>query len=392
MANAGQNQARLIGPTGIALFAVAATALILILALATAGDPPSEAQVTSGQVLWGAPGGPGAMGNPALGLGQGRGPQAGLQGGLQGQPVAALPVVFLRPAPAILPNQRPTHGFRGPCPQCHSYVTLNIQPSPWADWSTKPGRTPWLNSTGIAGNANGNLNALPESLTAAGQGPQPTLGMHPQLGAGNRPMVAQVPTSPPQQPGRPTVMDLQGRALVLMPFQEAHWQGIEVVPLTSGLAKVLKIAPNSRGVVLDDATMPADVLGFQAGDLITAIGGVPTPDLDSFIAASEKIRELRQIDVQVTRNNQSMTLNLRSAGARLGTANGETAPMIPAGSIAPHGYRGACTNCHHIGTNGNLAVDPGDLLTLTAPPILASQRTPPHRDRGKCSTCHKIVR
>jgi hypothetical protein len=353
--------------SGIILLVVAATVLILILALSTAGDPPSEARVSSGQVLWGPP----RAARNAMAPRQGRA-------------IATLPVVFLRPAPAILPNQQPTHGFRGPCPQCHSYVKLNIQPSPWADWSTKPGPTPWLNSTGVAGK----LNSLPESASAGG-------GVMPIMGGQRQPGMAQPGMANTQQQGlgpRPTVLDQKGRALPMMPYQEAHWQGIEVVPLTSGLAKVLKIPPNSRGVVLDDATMPADVSGFQAGDLITGIGGVATPDLDRFIDATNKVRELRQIDVQVTRKGQAMTLNLRSVRRRLGIANGETAPMIRAGAIAPHGYRGACTNCHHIGNNGQLAVDPGDLLNRTAPPIRASQRWAPHRDRGQnCATCHTIV-
>jgi len=130
--------------------------------------------------------------------------------------------------------------------------------------------------------------------------------------------------------------------------------------------------------------------GFWAGDLITSVGQVPTPTLESFIEAADRVRDRRRAEVQILRKNKPHGLVLTALRERLGTANGETAPMIKPGSRPPHGYKGACTNCHRIGTTGELAVDQGDLLTRAAPPIRAGQ-TPPHRDRGTCTACHTIV-
>lgn len=177
----------------------------------------------------------------------------------------------------------------------------------------------------------------------------------------------------------------------MLPFQEAHWQGIEVVPPTNGLKRLLKIFSDTKGVIIDDVTAPADLQGFLAGDLITSVGQIPTPDLESFLQAADRVRARRRTEVQLLRKNKSHSLVLTALQMRLGTANGETAPMIKPGSRPPHGYKGACTNCHRIGNTGQLAVDNGDLLTRDAPPIRAGQ-TPPHRDRGACTACHTIVR
>ena len=135
--------------------------------------------------------------------------------------------------------------------------------------------------------------------------------------------------------------------------------------------------------------MPADVEGFSAGDLLTAIEGVPTPDLDTFAAVAYHTRDRQRVDIQLTRGNRQLSLPLSALQGVLGTANGETAPMIPPGQLPPHGYLGPCTTCHHIGSSGNLAVDLGDALTKGAPPIRAGQQ-PPHRRRGACPACHVI--
>lgn len=180
----------------------------------------------------------------------------------------------------------------------------------------------------------------------------------------------------------------QAAPAVDLPFQEGHWQGLETIPLTPTLAGALGIPAGARGVLVDDATPPADLCGFQAGDLVTAVGQVATPDLASFVAATARVRDRSRAEVQILRGGVPALLVLRAQG-RLGTAQAETAPMIPPGSVAPHRYQGPCTGCHHIGTVGQLPVDAGDLITKTAPPIRVGQR-PPHRDRGVCTACHRI--
>lgn len=176
----------------------------------------------------------------------------------------------------------------------------------------------------------------------------------------------------------------------MLPFQEGHWQGLEVIPLTKGVARVMKVPLDVKGVIVDDVTSPADMEGFWAGDVITEVGQVHTPNLEEFIKAANRVRDRHRVELQFLRKGKLHSLILTAMQQRLGTANGESAPMIRPGSRPPHGYMGACTNCHHIGTTGQLAVDNGDLLTRAAPPIRAGQ-TPPHRDRGACTACHTII-
>jgi len=260
-------------------------------------------------------------------------------------PRGKIPVFFLRAAPDILPGQPAPHRYRGRCASCHSYLkTTSAPPSSLATADT------------------GGQGALVVAVRQAGS--RLSTRATPGAASGNLP-------------------------LSMLPFQEAHWQGLEVVPMTSGLARLLKVQRGTRGVVVDEATSPADAAGFMAGDVITAVARTPTPDLESFIQASEKVRDLRRVTIRLVRRESPRRLKLVAARTRLGVANGEAAPMIKAGSRAPHGYKGPCTSCHHVGTTGQLAVDPGDLLTSIAPTISRGQ-SPPHRDRGKCSSCHLI--
>jgi hypothetical protein len=172
-------------------------------------------------------------------------------------------------------------------------------------------------------------------------------------------------------------------------FTEAHWQGLETVPKTAALAKALGIPSEVRGVIVDDVTLPADLQGFQAGDVVVSVAQVPTPDLMTFIEATERVRDRRRAEVELWRTGEFNVLVLTALLTRLGTANGETPSMIPPGSRMPHRYRGPCTNCHRIGTTGQLAVDPGDLTATTAPTIRLGA-TRPHRDFGPCTACHRI--
>lgn len=177
----------------------------------------------------------------------------------------------------------------------------------------------------------------------------------------------------------------------LRPFQEAHWNGLEVIPATPALLESLGMPADSRGVIVDDVTLPADLEGFQAGDLVTVINRIPTPDLLSFMDAADRMGERRRTEVELVRAGRPLALVITARGRRLGTANGETAPMIRPGSRPPHDYLGPCTDCHRIGTNGQLGRDPGDSLARGAAPTIHPGMTRPHRDRGECTTCHTIV-
>jgi hypothetical protein len=173
-------------------------------------------------------------------------------------------------------------------------------------------------------------------------------------------------------------------------FTEAHWQGIELIPNTPLVAQALKIPADAQGVIMDDVTLPADLQGFVAGDLVTQVNGVPTPDLTSFIDATDRVRDLPQAELTILRDGQLRRMQLTPLKQRLGTANGETAGMIPPGARMPHPYRGPCTNCHRIGTTGTLPIDQGDMM-LTAAPVIRADDRRPHRDRGPCRACHQIL-
>jgi hypothetical protein len=174
------------------------------------------------------------------------------------------------------------------------------------------------------------------------------------------------------------------------PFAEAHWQGLEAIPKTPTVAKMLKVPSNVEGVILDDVSLPADLQGFQAGDVVTAVDGVPTPDLLSFIRATDRIRDSKRVTVDFVRAGVARQMGITALFERLGTANGETPPMIPPGAQRPHVYMGPCVNCHRIGTTGNLAVDQGDNPKNKPGPVRADGPVP-HRDRGPCATCHPII-
>lgn len=167
------------------------------------------------------------------------------------------------------------------------------------------------------------------------------------------------------------------------PFHEAHWQGIEVIALTAPLALDLGLAPEDRGVVIDQASFPADGQGFAAGDLVVSVGGVATPHLANFVAATDAVRDQRKTTIQVIRNGQPAGLVL--AAKRLGVANGETPPIIPPDAVPPRGCAqahaalmhldtlGPCTDCHIVRAQNPLPLDLADVLpkpalTPIAPP------------------------
>lgn len=204
------------------------------------------------------------------------------------------------------------------------------------------------------------------------------------------------PPEPPAAPGQPQKDPLAGWGPPPAPqvdprrFTEAHWQGLEVVPKTPALAKALQLPPGVPGVVVDDVTLPADLQGFQAGDLVTHVGQLPTPDLTSFIRATEMLRDRSTAQLDLLRDKKPASALLTALVNRLGNANGETPSMIPPGARMPHEFRGPCTNCHRIGTTGTLAVDQGDMMTTAAPTIRVGDRRP-HRDRGPCLACHTVT-
>lgn len=175
-----------------------------------------------------------------------------------------------------------------------------------------------------------------------------------------------------------------------LPPVEGHWVGLEALDLSPQLALFLNIPSNIKGVLVDEAVMEAQDAGIMAGDVVAKIGNMNTYSLKQFRAATRIVANQNIVNTTVYRKGKYLTLTIRSVWP-VGTAQMETAQMITKGAVAPHRYRGACTNCHTIGNTGQLPKDAGDLLLLSAPPIRKGAKAP-HRYRGRCISCHTYVK
>lgn len=187
---------------------------------------------------------------------------------------------------------------------------------------------------------------------------------------------------PAARPGMYGGINNQSKKIV-----EAHWQGMEIVPLTWELAAKLGIPLNEKGVLIDEVTLAAADSGLMAKDIIKSVNGVKVTNLGEFYTTTKRLKNQRRASIEIKRGNNNMTVDLIVLD-ELGFAQLESAPMVLAGSIPPHRYRGACTDCHAIGATGQLNPDP-DAVTLTPPPI-SKQTKNPHRYRGKCKDCHVV--
>ncbi len=68
---------------------------------------------------------------------------------------------------------------------------------------------------------------------------------------------------------------------------EGSWVGMDLSELTSEVVAGLSLPPNTRGIMVNDVeSPPASVVGFQTGDVITAVNGTPTPGMKQFAHAT----------------------------------------------------------------------------------------------------------
>ncbi len=171
---------------------------------------------------------------------------------------------------------------------------------------------------------------------------------------------------------------------------EGHWQGMELLDLTPSLARLYGLDPSAKGLLVDEVTLLAAASGLRAGDVVYGIGSMRMTNLEDLDAATYLLRNNRQVELDVWRKGQPLTITLSSPRA-LGFAMVEGAQPILPGAISPHkDMQRPCTDCHLIMTSGGqLAKDAGDLLPT--PPPITSNATPPHGDRGPCNVCHRIV-
>ena len=230
------------------------------------------------------------------------------------------------------------------------------------------------------------MNASPGVLplgTAVGQ----------PLGGVGQPMMQTIALPTPVRGGEPGAANgnpALPKAYIAPNIQlaEAHWQGLEAIPLTVELKKKLNLPMALQGLLLDETTMAAAASGVLAGDVLVAINGNTVTTLEGVLRESKRVKRHKSVPLTVQRGGRFHTIVL-AAPDELGFAQVETAPMILSGDIAPHPYRGPCTQCHAIGTGGHMVPDP-DLVTLPAPTIRANVPRP-HQDRGACEACHIII-
>lgn len=217
-------------------------------------------------------------------------------------------------------------------------------------------------------------------------------------GAVVEPMALLVPSGQQPGPGQSAASTPSFTAPNVQ-FSEAHWQGLEAIPLTLELKKKLNLPRDLKGVLIDETTLAAAESGLQAGDVLVAIQGNPVTNLEEVLRETKRVKRLKAATLTVQRARGALAGRVTVSMERLrivlrvkdelGFAQVETAPMILPGDITPHPYRGPCTQCHAIGTKGHMVPDP-DMITLPAPPIRADMPRP-HQDRGPCTACHTIV-
>ncbi|MBF0444824.1 MAG: PDZ domain-containing protein [Magnetococcales bacterium] len=173
-------------------------------------------------------------------------------------------------------------------------------------------------------------------------------------------------------------------------LSEAHWQGLEALPLSVELKKKLKLPMRLQGLLIDEVSLQSAKSGLMAGDVLVAVNSRPVLTLEDLLRESKRIQNRNSATLTVYRKEEWKTFTLQVAqGDNLGFAQVETAPMILPGDMRPHPYRGPCTLCHSVGTTGHMVPDP-DGIILPPPPIRPNARIP-HQDRGPCQVCHKII-
>ncbi|MBF0295697.1 MAG: PDZ domain-containing protein [Magnetococcales bacterium] len=171
-------------------------------------------------------------------------------------------------------------------------------------------------------------------------------------------------------------------------LSEGHWKGLEALPLSAELKQKLRLPMELEGLLVDEVTLNAARAGLLAGDVIVSVNSRAVNSLEALVEESRKVQMAKSVPITVYRAGRLQTFML-VARTNLGLAQVETAPMILPGEIMPHPYRGACTQCHSIGTTGHIVPDP-DGVVLPPPPIRANAAAP-HKDRGPCQACHPII-
>ena len=173
---------------------------------------------------------------------------------------------------------------------------------------------------------------------------------------------------------------------------EGHWLGMELIPITSELAREYNLSPGATGLLVDEVTLESAESGLLAGDILRSINNMPFTTLRDFELVTRRVESLPAVELGVLRNGRPAAFTLRSSWGKLGVAQNEAAQPIQPGALSPHKDMGRpCTDCHIImKSGGQLANDAGDILPAPRPITLNSKA--PHSYKGLCNNCHPIVR
>jgi hypothetical protein len=118
-------------------------------------------------------------------------------------------------------------------------------------------------------------------------------------------------------------------------FVEGHWWGMEVENLTPLAKQVLKIPASINGLFVDETTLWAVRCDIKAADILLKIQGYPVRDLGEFYHVTKRLRNRRQVTLEILRGDTKIQRVLR-AGPPLGIASVESnSKMDPLTSDAP---------------------------------------------------------
>ena len=93
---------------------------------------------------------------------------------------------------------------------------------------------------------------------------------------------------------------------------EGSWIGMDVTELSAGDTSAFGLPAGTRGILVNDVeSPPATMVGFQTGDVITAVNGGPTQDMKQFETATQK---QSGAVVDVIRGNKHLLISIPPPG------------------------------------------------------------------------------
>jgi len=93
---------------------------------------------------------------------------------------------------------------------------------------------------------------------------------------------------------------------------EGSWIGMDVSELSAGGASALGLPAGTTGILVGDVeSPPAITVGFQAGDVIVGVNGIPTPDMKNFVIAT---KQQSSAVVDVVRGNKHLYISVPPPG------------------------------------------------------------------------------